>query len=159
MVSWMRVRYSLVLLAAPLALACGGATAAEPGDTGTDARFDEASESDGPHADGPPMDGDGPPEAATFACGETSCLENEVCVHPACGCVVGVSPITDAGCPDGTVFADAANVCIQTPTCQPPRCWSPVGTSLQCTGQDGSLSGVVSGPPDGSDLVCYEVCT
>jgi hypothetical protein len=108
-----------------------------------------------------PLDASAPPDAATFACGEVLCLETQVCVHPPCGCVVAVYPPTDSGsCPDGTSFADAYDGCTPMEThCPAPYCWSPNGYTLQCSGQDGSISGQLESLPDGSDLVCYAQCT
>jgi hypothetical protein len=151
-------RYRLfVVLGVPLVVACGEtALTAGPGsEAGA-----EAGAGDTGSTDTGPTDASAPSDAATFACGEASCVGTEVCVHPGCGCLIAIYPVTDSGsCPDGTAFADAVAGCVPVEmTCPPAYCWSPNGYSLQCSGQDGSLSGTFDTSPDGSDLVCYAPC-
>jgi hypothetical protein len=152
-------RYPLfVLLGAPLAVACGETVMAVGPES--EAGVEGGAEDTGSSADTGPADASAPSDGATFACGEASCVGNEVCVHPGCGCLVAVYPVTDSGsCPDGTAFADAVAGCVPIKmTCPPAYCWSPNGYSLECSGQDGSLSGIFDSFPDGSDLVCYSPC-
>jgi hypothetical protein len=107
---------------------------------------------------------DGQSEAGTFACGDALCAETELCVYPACGCAVIMEPMTDAGsCPDGTAFSDVIESCFVPPKCQPAFCAPPPdpdsGATYYCTGQDGTLSGIISGPlPSGSSHVCHGNC-
>jgi hypothetical protein len=158
-------------------LACGSGVVLE---TGEDAGADAGAGTPGdgadviPVPDGSPSDvlsgsdvdsssyADGSLDAGTFACGDGTCHRGEVCVHPPCGCVLPVIPITDSGmCPDGAVFADGLDRCVPVHiTCQPAYCWSPSPSesTLDCTGQEGSLSGVIRAVPAGSDPTCYALC-
>src|SRR5271170_5367394 len=94
----------LVLLGAPLAVACGETVMAVGPES--EAGVGAGAEDTGSSADTGPADASAPSDGATFACGKASCVGNEVCVHPGCGCLVAIYPVTDSGsCPDGTAFA------------------------------------------------------
>jgi hypothetical protein len=167
-----------IVLASFLALGCGGQTGGSAAPEGgpeaaADGTVPDGSIGDEP-TDGPSSDAsadaqptDGPAESdstadgGTFACGTGFCQSTEVCVHPACGCLFQIEPMTDSGsCPDGAAFAALFDACAAKLTCQPPTCWSPNPSEMQlyCSGADASLSGMIDAVPAGSGHVCYGVC-
>jgi hypothetical protein len=160
----MQVRSCFVTFAASLALACGGGTSAGPGvdagadgtdrdgNGGEDAAPDDGGNNDG-RADGSTADAGA--DASTFPCGETACRQDQICLHPPCGCIVLKE--TDSGaCPAGSTPAGDGGFCM--PACPAPSCWSSNGETLGCDGRNGTLSGVFDTSPQGTDLVCYEDC-
>jgi len=98
---------------------------------------------------------------AGVACGATRCGATDLCVYPACGCVVERKPPTSSGgCPDGAVFDESLG-CYLPPHCQDPYCAPPPsnGQSVDCSGQDGTFSGPLDGPvPAGASHVCHYSC-
>jgi hypothetical protein len=153
----MRRLHEVALLVAVGLAACGVTTT-----TGTSRQFDDAgisrASSDGA-ADANLPSGDG---GGTFACGSNRCSADEICVYPACGCIVETAPRTDAGvCPPGFTPQADTGMCIVPIKCpaSPPRCMSPVGLYYECSGEDGTFLGLVSGPlPTGASHVCYASC-
>jgi hypothetical protein len=167
----MRVRHFLIVVATGPMFACGGGNPAEPGGDaasdvprgrgegrdaagpGSDSAASADSGDDHERTDGSTADAGA--DASTFTCGETACSQNQICLHPACGCVALKE--TDSGtCPDGSTPAGDGGFCV--PGCPAPSCWSSNGETLDCDGRNGTLSGSFDTSPQGTGLVCYEEC-
>ena len=156
--------WSGIALASSLALGCGARTGDDATPEGgpeaaADGAVPEAS-ADGQPTDAP-SDGDASADGGAFACGTGFCQATQVCLHPACGCLVQFEPRTDSGsCPDGSDFAEVFDACAAKVTCRPPSCWSPNPDEMQlyCSGADASLSGMIDAVPAGPGHVCYGVC-
>jgi hypothetical protein len=161
----MQERICFVMFATSLALACGGGTSVgsgvdagadgtgRDGNGGEDAAAADDSGNDRGRPDGSTADAGA--DASTFTCGETACSQNQICLHPACGCIALKE--TDSGaCPDGSTPEGDGGFCL--PGCPTPSCWSSNGETLDCDGRNGTLSGSFDTSPQGTGLVCYAEC-
>ena len=159
--------YSPVLLAVLLLVACGGTT------TGMSRQFDDASTGSGWHgrrrvfqrwqsSHGRLRWNDDP----HGGCGQLGMRLNPVLgdrdlFPPGVRLHRRNGPRTDAGaCPGSSRPEGDGGVCYVPLSC-PPHCAAPGGDGgvYWCTGRDGTLSGLVTGPvPIGMSRVCYGMC-
>jgi hypothetical protein len=158
----------LVVLLALWAVGCGDLApdaSTSPGDK--DAGVVDSSSLDGAPTkagdtsspDGASMEEDSATDGGTFACGDASCSQTEVCVYDFCSFQIELLTTDGGSCPDGSAYVtgDSSTECIGPPVCDRPFCGlrSP---SLDCFDQDGSGPEAILFRRSNGDSgrICYE---
>jgi hypothetical protein len=135
-------------------LGCGGVVSTTPWDAGVTV-------ADG-SAEVGVAEGGAPDSAGSFACGTTTCLPGQLCVHPCCGgpappCI----PTADSGppCPQGWEYVYACpgypNYGCQAPACTPaaPFCIDGAAQCSTACGCSAPTCGTCP-PASGRDVQC-----